>query len=91
MSKAILVLIDYLEEFCGVGHPTPLPATGRLVWYDVFMDDAETMDRFKWEVITPDALQAAYQPIGRGEVYAILIFGRVHGAAPATIERVIAF
>lgn len=85
------VFIGQLEAFCCVGHPTPLPATGRFAWYDVLMDDDETMDRLKWEVITPDTLQTAYQAIGRGGVYAILIFERDHGAPPATAERIIAF
>jgi len=62
-----------------------------LAWYDVLVDDDETMDRLTWEVITPDALQVAHQPIGRGQVYAILIFERDHGVPPVTTERVIVF
>ena len=63
----------------------------RQAWYDVFMDDDESMDRLRWEVIASEAVREARQPIGRDEVFAILSFERDQGAPAAITERVIVF
>ena len=55
------------------------------------MDDDETMDRLRWEVITSEAVREARQPIWRCGVYAILDFERDQGTPPAITERVIVF
>ena len=55
------------------------------------MDEDESVDRLRWEVITSEAVREARQPIGRGETYAILNFERDRGVPPATTERVIVF
>ena len=63
----------------------------RQAWYDVFMDDDETKDRFRWEAITSEAVREARQSIGRGKVYTVLNHERDQETPPVTTERVIVF
>ena len=54
------------------------------------MDNDETMDELRWEVITNEAFIEPRPPYGQGEVHTIPHWGRDQGA-PTAPERVIAF